>query len=204
MVHPNQLIRKLFNGTTWKEQTSDNEVFVTFDDGPIPEVTPWVLDEADKWGAKLTFFCVGENAYKHPDVLNEVIHRGHKIGNHTYNHIKAWSNNKQYYFNNIQKASEYLNTNLFRPPHGQIYPWYINPIKTQLHFEKIIMWDILTCDYDKNLSGEQVFNHVQKHISPGSIIVFHDSLKAMKNMQYAFPKTLELIQNRNFKARSIC
>ncbi len=203
MVHPGKLIRNIFNGATWKEQTPYNEVFVTFDDGPIPEVTPWVLDEADRWNAKLTFFCVGENAQKHPDVLKEVLWRGHKVGNHTFNHIKAWNTKKQFYFDNIKKASEYLDTNLFRPPHGQIYPWYISTIKKELQFDKVIMWDILTCDYDKRLSGKEVFNNVQKHLSPGAIIVFHDSLKAMKNMQYAFPKTLELIEKQNLKTSVI-
>ncbi len=203
MVHPGKLVRKIFNAATWKEQTPLNEVFVTFDDGPIPEVTPWVLDEADRWNAKITFFCVGENAQKHPDVLQEVIRRGHKVGNHTFNHIKAWNTKKQYYFNNIKKASEYIETNLFRPPHGQIYPWYIKDIKKELHFDKVIMWDILTCDYDKKLSGDEVFKHVETYLSPGAIIVFHDSLKAQKNMQYAFPKTLELLQKRNLKTSVI-
>ncbi len=203
IVQPAQLVRTIFKGATWKEQTPHNEVFVTFDDGPIPEVTPWVLDEADRWNAKLTFFCVGENAKKHPDVLQEVLRRGHKVGNHTFNHIKAWSYKRHFYFDNIKKASQYLDTNLFRPPHGLIYPWYINPIKKNLHFDKVVLWDILTCDYDNRLSGDEVFNHVKQYLRPGSIIVFHDSLKAKKNMQYAFPKTLELIHQRNFKTSII-
>ncbi|MCW3806088.1 polysaccharide deacetylase family protein [Plebeiibacterium marinum] len=201
MVHPNYALRKIFNGATWLEQTSQNEVFVTFDDGPIPEVTPWVLDEADKWGAKLTFFCVGENVHKHPDVYQEVLKRGHAVGNHTYNHIKAFSYSKKDYFKNIDKASELIETTLFRPPHGYLYPWYVKPLKKK--FEKIVMWDILSRDYDQDFNKESVFVNVEKYLRPGAVIVFHDSLKAEKNMKYAFPKTLELINKRNYTASSI-
>jgi peptidoglycan/xylan/chitin deacetylase (PgdA/CDA1 family) len=201
MIHPTFPIRKLFNGATWKEQTSQNEVFVTFDDGPIPEVTPWVLDEADRWNAKLTFFCVGENVHKHKDVYEEVIRRGHRVGNHTYNHIPAWKCSSKDYFNNITKASQHIHSKLFRPPHGQLYPWYMRQLKKD--FSKIVMWDILSCDYDKHCSGQQVFNNVNRHLRPGSIIVFHDSLKAEKNMKYAFPKTLELIQNKGYNTNII-
>jgi peptidoglycan/xylan/chitin deacetylase (PgdA/CDA1 family) len=201
MIHPTLPIRKLFNGATWKEQTSQNEVFVTFDDGPIPEVTPWVLDEADRWNAKLTFFCVGENVHKHKDVYEEVIRRGHRVGNHTYNHIPAWKCSNKDYFNNITKASQHIHSNLFRPPHGQLYPWYMRQLKK--NFSKIVMWDILSRDYDKQCSGQQVFNNINRYLCPGSIIVFHDSLKAEKNMKYAFPKTLELIQNKGYKTSII-
>jgi len=201
MVHPGNLVRKIFSGATWKEQTSQNEVFVTFDDGPVPEVTPWVLDEADKWNAKLTFFCVGDNAFKYPDIYQEVINRGHKVGNHTYNHLKAWKTSKKEYFDNIAKASQYIQSNLFRPPYGQLYPWYTKRLK--MDFDKIIMWDILSCDFNQQLTGEEVFTNVEKHLEPGSIIVFHDSIKSMKNMQYAFPKTMELIAKRDYKAQLI-
>lgn len=194
-------IQKIFKGVTWQEQTSQNEVFVTFDDGPIPEVTPWVLDEAEKWNAKLTFFCVGENAYKHPDVLQEVIKRGHKIGNHTYNHLRGWKEKREDYFKNIQKAAEVLETNLFRPPHGQLYPSYIKALTQEGY--KTVMWSILSCDYNRRLSGEKVFNNVKRYLAPGAVIVFHDSLKAEKNMKYAFPKTMELISSMNMKAISI-
>lgn len=194
-------IQNLFKGVTWQEQTSRDEVFVTFDDGPIPEVTPWVLDEADKWNAKLTFFCVGENAYKHPDILQEVIKRGHAIGNHTYNHLRAWKTKREDYFNNIRKTSELIDSALFRPPHGQLYPSYIQKLNDEGY--KTIMWSILSCDYNARLSGEKVFNNVKKYLAPGAIIVFHDSLKAEKNMKYAFPKTLELIASKNLKAKTL-
>ncbi len=201
MIQPSFLLSGIFKGATWSEKTDSNEVFVTFDDGPIPEVTPWVLDEADKWNAKLTFFCVGENVFKHPDVYKEVLRRGHKVGNHTYNHIKAWSYSKDEYFNNIEKASTFIETNLFRPPHGMLYPSYIKLLKEK--FDKVIMWDVLSRDYNRKLSGKSVYKNVEKYVKPGSIIVFHDSLKAEKNMKYAFPKTLELINKKGYITSSI-
>ncbi len=201
MIQPSFLLSGIFKGATWSEKTDKNEVFVTFDDGPIPEVTPWVLDEADKWNAKLTFFCVGENVFKHPDVYEEVLRRGHAVGNHTYNHIKAWSYNRKDYFDNIEKASQFIDSKLFRPPHGMLYPSYIKLLKEK--FDKVIMWNVLSRDYNRKLSGKAVFKNVEGYVKPGSIIVFHDSLKAEKNMKYAFPKTLELINKKGYITSTI-
>ncbi len=198
-MQPHKLFSKIFRQATWQEDESKNEVFITFDDGPIPEVTPWVLDEADKWNAKLTFFCVGDNVRKHPDVFAEVIKRGHAVGNHTFNHLRGWACDKETYFKNIDKATELIQSQYFRPPHGQIYPKYQKELKER--FKKIVMWSLLTYDYDQKKSGEQVFRTVKRHLQPGSIIVFHDSLKAEKRMRYAFPKTLELIAERGLKTQ---
>lgn len=201
MIQPHSLIKSFFKGATWREQTSQNEVFVTFDDGPIPHITPWVLNEADKWNAKLTFFCVGENVQKYPEIYQEILKRGHQVGNHTYNHIRAWQHKKLAYFNNIDKATKLIDSKLFRPPHGQLYPWYIKQLQEK--FNKIVMWDILSFDYNQDISGQKVFNNVKNNLRQGSIIVFHDSVKAEKNMKYAFPKTLELITERNYKTSII-
>ncbi len=201
MVRPPILAKYLMPQLTWCCSNSGSNVFLSFDDGPIPEVTPWVLDEADKWGAKLTFFCVGENVCRYPELYQEIIKRGHRVGNHTYNHLKAWGTNKKTYFDNINKASEVIESNLFRPPHGLIYPWYI--AKLRPNFDKIVMWDVLSKDYDNNLSGSQVFANVKRYLRPGSIVVFHDSLKAEKNMKYAFPKTLEMIAQMGLTTRVI-
>ena len=201
MVRPPLLAKLLLPGTTWYKKDAGNNVYVTFDDGPIPEVTPWVLDEADKWNAKLTFFCVGENVHKHPDIFQEIIKRGHQVGNHTYNHLSAWKTDKESYFENINKASQYIESKLFRPPHGHIYPWHLTKLKQK--FDQIVMWDVLSKDYDNALTGIQVFENVKKHLRPGSIIVFHDSIKAEKNMKYAFPKTLEMIAEKALTMRVI-
>ncbi len=197
MFHPERILHSIYKGATWHEDTIDQEVFITFDDGPIPEITPWVLDQADKWNAKICFFCVGENVSKYPEIYNEVLKRGHQVGNHTYNHMQAWRNNRTDYFANIQKASELIDSPLFRPPHGQLYPWYIKTLKND--FQKIVMWNVLSRDYNQRLSGKTVFNNVKRSLKPGSIIVFHDSLKAARNMKYAFPKTMELLAQKNYK-----
>ncbi len=199
MIQPHKFLSKVFKQATWEEDDSKNEVFITFDDGPIPEVTPWVLDEADKWNAKLTFFCVGDNVRKYPDVFNEVLKRGHAVGNHTFNHLRGWACNKETYFENVDKASEYIQSDYFRPPHGQIFPWYQDELKKR--FKKIVMWSLLSYDYDPDRTGKQVFKTVEKRIKPGSVIVFHDSLKAQERMRYAFPKTLELIAQKGYKTQ---
>lgn len=199
MVRPPLIAKYLMPQLTWRYKNAGSNVYLSFDDGPIPEVTPWVLDEAEKWGAKLTFFCVGENVQLYPELFEDIIKRGHRVGNHTYNHLQAWHTDKQAYFDNINKASAVIKSNLFRPPHGQIYPWYL--AKLRRDFDKIVMWDVLSEDYDVNLSGSQVFANVKQYLRSGSIVVFHDSLKAEKNMKYAFPKTLEMIAQMGLTSR---
>ncbi|MGQ1785284.1 MULTISPECIES: polysaccharide deacetylase family protein [unclassified Saccharicrinis] len=201
MVRPPFIAKILLRGATWRQENAGNDVFVTFDDGPIPGITPWVLDEAERWYAKLTFFCVGENVHKHADIFQEIIDRGHGVGNHTYNHMQAWKADKKSYFDNMDQASHLIKSRLFRPPHGQLYPWYMKDIKRE--FDKVVMWDILCKDYDAKLSPTQVFDNIKNNIRPGSIIVFHDSLKAEKNMKYAFPKTLEMIAEKGLTTRVI-
>ncbi|SMO60140.1 Peptidoglycan/xylan/chitin deacetylase, PgdA/CDA1 family [Saccharicrinis carchari] len=201
MVRPPLFAKYLLSQLTWRYQHTGNEVFVSFDDGPIPEITPWVLNEADRWGAKLTFFCVGENVHRYPDIFDEIIKRGHKVGNHTYNHLSAWRTDRVKYFDNVRKASSLIESTLFRPPHGQLYPWYVAKLKQS--FDKIVMWDVLSKDYDSRLTGSRVFDNVKNYIRPGSIVVFHDSLKAEKNMKYAFPKTLEMIAQKKWTTRVI-
>ncbi|WP_075590992.1 polysaccharide deacetylase family protein [Labilibacter marinus] len=201
MVRPPFVGRLMLPGATWRLNHQSKDVYVTFDDGPIPEITPWVLDEADKWNAKLTFFCVGENVHKHPAIFKEVINRGHAVGNHTYNHLKAWNTERSSYFENIDLADQVIHSKIFRPPYGQLYPWDIKPLRSR--FDKVVMWDILSKDYDTKLSGEQVYKNIENHIRPGSIIVFHDSLKAEQRMKYAFPKTLELIAQKGYITRVI-
>lgn len=193
-----ELVRSFFPGTSWREG-DDDSVYITFDDGPVPEATPWVLDELDKAGAKATFFCVGDNVRKYPDIYKEVLARGHRVGNHTYNHTKAWSVSRQKYFDNIEEAKTYIDSTLFRPPHGQLYPWYIKKLKES--FAKIVMWDVLTQDYDNRLNGKTVFTNLTTYVRGGSIVVFHDSIKSFKNLEYALPASLEWLQEKEFKAR---
>lgn len=194
---PSFLLRNLYPKALWRLNTIEKRVVLTFDDGPIPEVTPWVLDILAKYNVKATFFMVGENIQKYPDVYKRVCEEGHSIGNHTFNHLKAWSTNKDVYFTNIAISSRNTPTKLFRPPYGQLYPWYIKELMRD--FDKIVLWDVLSRDYDKSLSPEAVFNNVKNNVRAGSIVVFHDSVKSFTNLKYALPATIEYLQALNYK-----
>ena len=164
---------------TWKVKTSDNVLYLTFDDGPHPTITPLVLNILDEYNAKATFFCVGENVTKYPHVFNQIINKGHAVGNHTYNHVKGWQTTNAAYLENIKKAGEVIPSNLFRPPYGRIKPSQIKLLKDSY---RIIMWSILTRDYNKRLNPHNTLNKLIKLIKSGDVIVYHDSEKAQQNM----------------------
>jgi peptidoglycan/xylan/chitin deacetylase (PgdA/CDA1 family) len=187
--------RKIFKEAIWRKNPAEKIIYLTFDDGPIPEVTPWVLDVLDQFQIKSTFFCVGENVQKYPHIYNELIARGHKTGNHTFNHTKGLFKNNQEYLDNIEKAAFYIKSDLFRPPHGALKISQLNKLKKKY---KIIQWDVISRDYNKDLSGEEVLNIVKKYTRNGSIIVFHDSVKAEKNMRYAMPRAIEFLLAKGF------
>jgi len=172
----------------WRVPTTRREVFLTFDDGPIPEVTPRVLEILEKYQVKATFFCVGENVQKYPDVYSLLTSGGYAVGNHTFHHRKAWKTNHDEYLADVAQCDTLVGSRLFRPPHGQIN----RKIAAKLEQDyKIVMWSVLTGDYNKNLDGEQCLSHAKKHTRPGAIIVFHDSLKARQRMEYALPLYIE-------------
>lgn len=195
---PPQFIRRLYPRACWRMDSSERAVYLTFDDGPIPEVTPWVLDVLDKYRIKATFFMVGDNVRKHPDEFKMVVERGHRIGNHTYNHLKGMAEHTDHYMANIDKADCYLSTNLFRPPHGLMRLRQYRALCERYH---IIMWDLVTRDYNPKLNGRQILRKVQQYARPGSIITFHDSLRATHNLYYALPRAIEwlLAEGYEFK-----
>lgn len=195
---PPQFIRRLYSRACWRMDSSERVVYLTFDDGPIPEVTPWVLDVLDKYRIKATFFMVGDNVRKHPDEFKMVVERGHRIGNHTYNHLKGMAEHTDHYVANIDKADCYLSTNLFRPPHGLMRLRQYRALCERYH---IIMWDLVTRDYNPKLNGRQILRKVQQYARPGSIITFHDSLRATHNLYYALPRAIEwlLAEGYEFK-----
>ena len=190
------VIRKIYPKTVWRLPKKQKTVYLTFDDGPIPEVTPWVLDQLDKYGVKATFFCVGENVQKHPDVFEMVKNRGHLVGNHTFNHLAGLTNFSKRYIDNVEKADGYIHSHLFRPPHGTFR--YTQFVFLRRKY-KIVFWDVVTRDYNRKISGDKVFSIVKKYVRNGSIIVFHDSLKAEKNMKYALPLAIEWLQKEGYR-----
>ncbi|TAE89934.1 MAG: polysaccharide deacetylase family protein [Bacteroidetes bacterium] len=173
---------------TWKVNTADKALYITFDDGPHPKITPKVLDILDEYQIKATFFCVGENVKKYPDTFKDVISRGHAIGNHTYNHLSGYTTPNDTYYQNIEEAAKHIDSKLFRPPYGRITPRQIAHLKQQY---KIVMWSILTRDYEEHLNLERAKANLIKEIKPGDVIVFHDSEKAEKNMFALLPPILE-------------
>jgi len=182
--------RGVYRKVTWRKDNKKKSIYLTFDDGPIPEVTPWVLDILDSYGIKATFFCVAENVWRYPDIYQEILDRGHRTGNHTYNHLRGFFTSTKRYIANVEKAAAYVKSDLFRPPHGELRtPQYFRLRKKY----QIIQWDVITRDYNPDLNGEQVLAIVKKFARNGSIIVFHDSLKAQKNMRYAMPKAIEFL-----------
>ena len=192
---PPKIIRALYPKAIWRMDPDEKAVYLTFDDGPVPEITPWVLDVLDRHEVKATFFMVGDNVGKYPETFRMVVERGHRIGNHTFNHIRGFEFPTGDYLANTDKANETMNTDLFRPPHGHMR-------RAQYHllrkYYKIIMWDLVTRDYSKRVSREQVFGIVKKYARNGSIITFHDSLKAEKNMKYALPRSIGWLKEQGY------
>jgi len=189
-------IRRLFNKQIWSVETDRKVLFLTFDDGPIPEVTPWVLDELAKYNAKATFFCIADNVRKYPNVYKQLLTNGHQVGNHTFSHLNGWKINPNYYLENTEKAASYIDSKLFRPPHGKIKHSQAKALR-RLGY-KIIMWDVLSADFDQNISPEQCLENVLNNTEKGSIIVFHDSLKAKGNLYYTLPKVLKHFSELGF------
>ena len=195
---PPQLIRQLYPRACWRMNVSERAIYLTFDDGPIPEVTPWVLDVLDKYKIKATFFMVGDNVRKHPDEYKMVVERGHRIGNHSFNHLKGFAESTEHYLANIDKASAYISSDLYRPPHGIMR---MSQYRALCECYRIIMWDLVTRDYNPKLTGEQVLDKVKRYARNGSIITFHDSLRATHNLYYALPRAIEwlLAEGYEFK-----
>lgn len=195
------VVKKLFPNFIWEMPSDTKEIYLTFDDGPTPEITNWTLDVLKLYNAKATFFCIGNNVEKHPDIFQNIINEGHAIGNHTYNHVKGWKTSVEDYLEDIKKAEKFINSKLFRPPYGQITPKQGSSL-IDLGY-KVVMWNVLSIDWDVFVSRKICLNNVISKATSGSIIVFHDSVKASKNMQYALPKVLEHFSEKGFVFKAI-
>jgi len=187
------------------EMPAENEpsVYITFDDGPHPSATPFALEQLAKYNAKATFFCVGENVTRYPDVYNQILQQGHTTANHTFNHMNGWKTGTDTYLRNIDKAEKHIHSTLFRPPYGRIKRSQAKMIGERHPGWKIIMWDVLAGDFDKQITPEQCLDNVLSNIKPGSIIVFHDSDKAWERMSYTLPLVLGYCSKQNWNMKAI-
>lgn len=202
-----QLIQWLYPNLIWHKSRKEKTLYVTFDDGPVPEVTPLVLKILNDYNAKATFFCVGDNIAKHQSVYDQVVQNGHSTANHTYNHLNSWNTKTNKYLANVKQSQTYLKPDLemgrkplFRPPYGKIKRRAVSKLSSKY---EIVMWDVLAGDFDKNITPEQCLTNTIKSTRSGSIIIFHDSLKAKNNMLYALPKFLEHFSNLGYKFKSL-
>ncbi len=190
------ILRPFLGKLVWRKDSSEKVIYLTFDDGPVPEVTPQVLQILAQSDIKATFFCVGENVQKYPEVYSNVLQSGHNTGNHTFNHLKAFSVPSAEYVENVQKASCYIQSKLFRPPHGQITHRLRKLLQTDFH---IIMWDLLTCDYDKTVCPATILKNIKRYSRNGSIVVFHDSIKAKDNVLNVLPAAVEWWKSEGYR-----
>ncbi len=190
------LIQKLFPSLTWRMSGVEKIIYLTFDDGPIPVVTPWVLETLAKYNAKATFFCIGNNVLKHPEIYRAVVEQGHQTGNHTHHHLNGWNVKNMNYYQDIEECGKYVHSHLFRPPYGKIKPSQIKHLRQKY---KLMMWDVLSKDYDATISPDKCLQTVLRETQKGSIVVFHDSLKAEKRLRIALPGVLEHFKKQGYE-----
>lgn len=194
-----QLLQFVAKSYTWKVKTKDKKLYLTFDDGPHPNITMWVMAQLAEYNAKATFFCVGENVKKYPETYKEILKMKHAVGNHTYHHLSGWNTPVDAYLEDIQKAAKLIHSPLFRPPYGRILP---SQTKRVLSDYQVIMWNYLSGDFVENLNREKSLR-ILKRAKPGSIMVFHDSEKAFENLQYLLPRILEHFSEQGYKFEAI-
>ncbi len=193
-------LRHLYPSFIWNFEDEPDGVFLTFDDGPRPEVTPWVLDTLEQFNAKATFFCLGKNVENFPDLFQEIKKRGHAVGNHSYSHVKGWGMHTGDYIHDVDFANGLIGSNLYRPPYGRIGPHQGRMLSERY---RIIMWNLLSRDYSRKLSEKSCARGIIKRVKPGDVVVFHDSIKSSRNLFYALPLVLKHIGSRGWKCKAI-
>jgi peptidoglycan/xylan/chitin deacetylase (PgdA/CDA1 family) len=193
-------LQRFFPNYLFSFSKAEKVIYLTFDDGPIPEVTPWVLEQLAAYRAKATFFMIGNNVRKYPEIYQQVIDENHAIGNHTFHHLNGWKTINKIYFENVEKCAKIVDTKLFRPPYGKLKPSQAKHLRKEY---QIVLWEILSGDFDKNISSERCLENVLNHAKSGSIIVFHDSLKAEKHLRFVLPKILEYFDNQGFRFEKV-
>jgi len=194
------IAKSIYKGALCRIESKEKAVYLTFDDGPIPEATPLVLDILKQYNAKATFFCVGDNVRKYPEIFQRIVNEGHSVGNHTFNHIDGWKTTLKTYTENVEKCTELVGSKLFRPPYGRIRLSQFNNLKKKY---KIVLWDLLSMDYDTKLDANRCFSIVEKKTREGSILVFHDSIKAHEKIPHLLPRTLEFLAKEGYALKPI-
>lgn len=190
------IIQKLLPKLVWRIPTTEKKVWLTFDDGPNPKISTFILDLLKEHNIKATFFCVGKNIEKYPEIFAKIKAHGHSIGNHSYSHLNGFKTCSEKYVNDIERCQKLMpETKLFRPPFGKIYPWQIRKLNRQY---KIIMWDVMSWDFNKNTSPESCLNNVVNNVETGSIILFHDNKKSFANLQFTLPKIISVLKEKKF------
>lgn len=200
LVKTPKIVQALRPAYLWRIPTEERVLHLTFDDGPIPEVTPWVLDTLRPYDAKATFFCVGDNVRRHPDIFRQLLAEGHAVGNHTFHHLNGWQTDPLAYFHDVRRCAQVVKSTLFRPPYGRLTPR--QRAFLERHY-RMVMWDVLSGDFDPLLSPEQCLRNVVDHAEPGSIVVLHDSLKAEPRLRYVLPRVLEWFAGRGWRFAGI-
>jgi peptidoglycan/xylan/chitin deacetylase (PgdA/CDA1 family) len=197
------LLKALYPKLLWDAGDNKRSIFLTFDDGPIPIVTPFVLNILKQFDARATFFCIGDNVRKYPEVFEQLKNGGHAIGNHTFNHLNGWQTDDQTYVDNFLQADELIGSKLFRPPYGRIKRAQVKLLEQAKPGIKIVMWNVLSADFDAAVSPEKCLNNVLKNVKGGEIVLFHDSLKSKERMEYALPRALEFWSKKGFEFKGI-
>ncbi len=190
----------IYPGVEWQYGGTDKVLYFTFDDGPVPDVTPAVLEILETYNAKATFFSIGDNVRKHPDVYQQVLRAGHRTGNHSFRHYNAWKVPAADYLRDVEEAAKYIDATLFRPPYGKLTWRVLFPLRKKY---RIIMWDVISCDFDDRVSADQVYLNVVNYAGPGSVVVFHDSLKAAPRMLEVLPRILDYFKKQGYCFRTI-
>ena len=199
------IIKKIFSSYVWNMPTSEKSIYLSFDDGPHPEITPFVLEELKKYNALASFFCLGNNVVLYPEVYKQILNEGHVVGNHTYTHPNGWETGLEEYMADVAAASKYIDSNLFRPPYGRIKKQQANGLKKAMNNDsvRIIMWDVLSADFDTSFSPQQCLENVINNCTNGSIVVFHDSEKAFPNLKYSFPLAMKKLSDEGYTFKRI-
>lgn len=196
-------LKQIYSSCTWQINTDEKIIYLSFDDGPHPLVTPFVLEMLEKYNAKATFFCIGKNVTGYPDVYKNVLAAGHAVGNHTFNHLNGWKTKKELYLANIEQAQQVIRSSLFRPPYGKISYGQLKFLAAKQPWLQVIMWTVLSADFDKNVSQKSCLKNVLKNAGRGSIVVFHDSEKAFEKLRFVLPKVLEHFTNLGYRFKNI-